>query len=84
MRSKKRFRCLNNNLGGLATAPLFHGEHVMTNLYFNNEPMVWVTVDENSLGEWVVSFCDYADYLLPLSQAQQCVDNNIIPEEYWG
>lgn len=55
----------------------------MTNLYFNNEPMVWVTVDENSLGEWVVCFCNYEDHLLPLSQATHCVVNNIVPEGYW-
>lgn len=45
--------------------------------------MVWVTVDENSNGEWVVDFCDYPDHLLPLSQAQYYVENNIIPKEYW-
>ena len=56
----------------------------MTGISLNGEEMVWVTVDENRDGEWEVSFSNFKDHLLPLSQANYCVSTNTIPENYWS
>ena len=57
----------------------------MTNIYSNGELMVWVTVDENDDGNWVVKYSpEYPDHLLPQSQADYCVSTNTIPDNYWS
>ena len=56
----------------------------MTGIFLNGEEMVWVTGDENRDGEWEVSFSNFKDHLLPLSQANYCVTTNTIPENYWS
>ena len=53
-------------------------------IYLNNEPMVWITVDEDLEGNLEVKLSpEFHDYLISVSDYKKHLWNSTIPNDYF-